>query len=68
MSIKNSSDTFGNRARDLPAFSKVPQPTEPSGSHKLRRSTRSKTGAGNLKLPSTVWVAEPRTIDYGEER
>jgi hypothetical protein len=27
MSMKNSSDTIGNRTRDLPIFSAVPQPT-----------------------------------------
>jgi hypothetical protein len=29
MSMKNSNDTIGNRARDLPACSAVPQPTAP---------------------------------------
>jgi hypothetical protein len=29
MSIKNSNDTIGNRNRDLPAYSAVPQPTTP---------------------------------------
>jgi hypothetical protein len=29
MSVKNSSDTIGNRTRDLPACSVVPQPTAP---------------------------------------
>ena len=29
MSMKNSSDTIGNRTRDLPACSAVPQPTTP---------------------------------------
>jgi hypothetical protein len=29
MSLKNSSDTIGNRTRDLPAFSTMPQPTAP---------------------------------------
>ena len=29
MSMKNSNDTFGNRTRDLPAFSAVSQPTAP---------------------------------------
>ena len=29
MSMKNSSDTIGNRVRGLPACSAVPQPTEP---------------------------------------
>jgi hypothetical protein len=28
-SLKNSSDSIGNRTRDLPAFSAVPQPTAP---------------------------------------
>ena len=30
MSMTNSNDTFGNRTRDLPACSPVPQPTAPS--------------------------------------
>jgi hypothetical protein len=29
MSMKNSTDTIGNRTRDLPAGSAVPQPTAP---------------------------------------
>ena len=29
MSMKNSSDAIGNRTRDLPNFSAVPQPTAP---------------------------------------
>ena len=29
MLMKNSNDTIGNRARDLPACSAVPQPTAP---------------------------------------
>jgi hypothetical protein len=29
MSMKNSKDTIGNRTRDLPACSAVPQPTAP---------------------------------------
>jgi hypothetical protein len=30
MSVKNSSDTIGNRTRDVPVCSAVPQPTAPS--------------------------------------
>jgi len=30
MSMKNSNDTIGNRTRDLPASSVVPQPTAPA--------------------------------------
>jgi len=33
MSIKNSNDTIGNRTRDLPACSAVPQPTAPPRAH-----------------------------------
>ena len=33
--MKNSSDTIGNRTRDLPACSVVPQPTAPPSSHNL---------------------------------
>ena len=33
MSMKNSSDTIGNRTRDLPACSSVPQPTAPPRDH-----------------------------------
>jgi len=29
MSMKNSNDTIGNRTRDLPTCSAVPQPTAP---------------------------------------
>jgi hypothetical protein len=29
MSMKNSNDTIGNRSRDLPVCSAVPQPTAP---------------------------------------
>jgi hypothetical protein len=32
MSMKNSNDTIGNRTRDLPACSAVPQPTAPQRS------------------------------------
>jgi hypothetical protein len=31
MSMKNSNDTIGNRFRDLPVCSAVPQPTAPPG-------------------------------------
>ena len=29
MTMKNSNDIIGNRTRDLPAYSAVPQPTAP---------------------------------------
>ena len=36
---------------------------EPSGSHAKWEALDLKPGAGTLKLPLTVWAAEPRTID-----
>ena len=35
MSMKNPNDTIGNRSRDLPACSAVPQPTVPSAAWRL---------------------------------
>jgi hypothetical protein len=34
MSMKNSNDTIGNRTRDIPACSAVPQLTAPTGALK----------------------------------
>ena len=36
MSMRNSNDTIGNRNRDLPAYSAVPQPAAPPGTPLLR--------------------------------
>jgi len=44
MSIKNSNDTIGNRARDLPTCSAVPQPTA------LPRAPGNKVSLSNLSL------------------
>jgi hypothetical protein len=43
MSMKNSRDTIGNRTRDLPACSAVPQPTLPF----LKRKKKQRTGISN---------------------
>jgi len=45
MSMKKSSDTIGNRTRDLPACSEVPQPTAPAAAHLLRSWVRIPPGA-----------------------
>ena len=38
--MKNSNDTIGNRTRDLPSYSSVPQPTaSPRVLHKLQVET-----------------------------
>jgi hypothetical protein len=36
MSMKNSSDTIGNRTRDVPVCSAVPQPTAPVIKHESK--------------------------------
>jgi len=54
MSMKKSHDTIGNRTRDLPACSAVPQPTAPPRTPKERR------GYSHLKeeaLDRTMWRA-----------
>jgi len=35
MSIKNSNETIGNQARDLPTSSALPQPAVPPGAPKI---------------------------------
>jgi hypothetical protein len=40
MSVKNSSDTIGNRNRDLPACSVVPEPPIPPHAQKLYLLTK----------------------------
>jgi len=50
MSIKNSNDTIGNRTRDLPACSAVPQPTAPPAAcpHNYIHSVALKVTGGML--------------------
>jgi hypothetical protein len=40
MSIKNSNETVGNRSRDLPVCSAVPQPTAPPRAEELTKTTK----------------------------
>jgi hypothetical protein len=41
MLMKNSNDTIGNRTRDLPACSEVPQPTAPTRAINLKNGVKS---------------------------
>ena len=58
MSMKNSYDTIGNRTRDLPAFSAVPQPSAPPrtpGSSKWDiKNLRPQTNYAPAKLQRTT--------------
>jgi len=44
MSMKNSNDTIGNRTRNLPAFSAVPQPIVPPRTPKRRACNENTCG------------------------
>jgi hypothetical protein len=53
MSIKNSSVTIGNRIRDLPVCSAVPQPTEPprvTGSEEMQYNMKFRIAAQDVRL------------------
>jgi hypothetical protein len=52
--MKNSSDTIGNRTRDLPACNVVPQPTAPSHTPFLVVGSRKMTDA----LVDIYWNAD----------
>jgi hypothetical protein len=53
--MKNSNDTIGNRTRDLPACSAVPQPTAPLGTpqipHGLASDRNPASTAADRRLP-----------------
>jgi hypothetical protein len=57
---KNSSDTIGNRTRDLPVCSAVPQPTVPPRARPLfyatRKSANIPISPGHLILSDTTWI------------
>jgi hypothetical protein len=67
MSMKNSSDTIGNRTRDLPACSAVPQPTCAGGSYRVIKSilTADTTDIFYLKM-STKEVSYLRILLYAK--
>jgi hypothetical protein len=71
ISMNNSSDTFGNRTRDLPACSAVPQPTAPprsaihvSSSHILSpdRAVRKEEARPSFDVVSTQEYVNERLL------
>jgi len=60
MSTKNSSDTIGNRTRDLPACSAVPQPTAPPRGL-LSGDDGQKSPAGNTGYKASAWARKLHT-------
>jgi hypothetical protein len=69
MSLKKSSDTIGNRSRDLAVSSAVPQPLR----HRVPRNCykgfkNSYDGEGNLgEVPSMTWRAPKHTGKAAEQ-
>ena len=56
MSMKNSSDNIGNRTRDLPACSAVPQPTvPPRASHLHKYEMKIANMQSDLKMCTHFW-------------
>jgi hypothetical protein len=49
MSMKNSNDTIGNRTRDLPVCSTVPQTTAPPSTSDVQSKTREKISDTDIK-------------------
>jgi len=56
MSIKNTSDTFRNRTRDLPACSAVPQPTAPPGLNSGQAYLAIRSSNVRLGLEGILWT------------
>jgi hypothetical protein len=71
MSMKNSSDTIGNRTRDLPAFSTVPQTTAPPAACHLNgliltfNHILSRIKSFNIALPQSVLSYTVRLMPQG---
>ena len=64
--MKTSSDTIGNRTRNLPACSAVPQPTaQPRApTSKLHAFNNLKTSFKIIRLAHTVLYVEPPGLCY----
>jgi hypothetical protein len=69
MSTKNSKDIIGNRTRDLPAYSEVPQPTVPTRAPENRfenikwglirgklKKKRNICGSATVAVVCALWV------------
>jgi len=57
MLMKNPNDIIGNRTRDLPACSAVPQPTEPPWEEREDPYKRRKA-VSTEKVKGSPWVGE----------
>jgi hypothetical protein len=61
MSMKNSNDTIGNRSRDLPDCSAVPQPLRYRVPHTLNKHTNNLSSSFNSCLSDMNWTHVSRT-------
>jgi len=74
MSMKNSNDTIGNRTRDLPTCSAVPQPTAPPRAlqdvkwgDNIKTDFKNKTGWRPLYLSGSGNIPVPALCEHGFE-
>ena len=59
MSMKNCSETIGNRTRDLPACSAVPQPTAPSNAPNKKWLN---VNMRNISIGYNLELGQPRCV------
>jgi hypothetical protein len=64
MSMKNSSDTIGNRTRDLPVCSAVPEPTAPPNTKISWKKTCGKTTAEMGKQHQEALLVAAEYVQY----
>jgi hypothetical protein len=65
--IKNSNDTIGNRTRDLPTFSAVPQPTAAMGGIRMEYKSGASVESydqGNTEAPGEKPVAASLCLQH----
>ena len=64
MSMKNFNDTIGNRTRDLPACSAVPQPTGPPRAHRNKCSRAKSLQLLSFASVSNIFGYSKHLADY----
>ena len=64
--LKNSSDSIGNRTRDLPAYSAVPQPTAPPRAQILQDIVNQRSIFYEQKTESWVYLDHLQVLEMGK--
>ena len=64
MSMKNSSDTIGNQARDLPACSVVSQPTAPLGPPQIPNGVASDRTPASTVADGRLFASNAKQLNF----